>query len=162
MQSSCRLASATSRKIPAPRPRQCARGPSNDIDPVLLLYRARVGFAVVWAWREDTVVEEARKPTWPPSALAPGDRGGGCCSNRLIVRACGTPIIGPAGVSAGATLVRAACNDAVAAFGASGTIAASRGTSRSIALPTNTLDETHDARQRDMARSVEFERRQRC
>jgi hypothetical protein len=59
-------------------------------------------------------------------------------------------------------LVRAACNDAVAAFGASGTIVASHRTSRSIALPANILDETYDARQRDFARSFAFEDRQRC
>jgi hypothetical protein len=58
-------------------------------------------------------------------------------------------------------LGRADCNDAVSAFGASGTTPASHGTSRSIALPTNTLDETHDARRRDMAGSFAFERRQR-
>src|SRR5438094_7983739 len=150
-------------KIPAPRPRQCTGDLSNDTD--------RGSAARIGSWSRLWRLSElgARTPSWKRHGsrcgrhqrLLLGDRGSGCCSSLWSV-ACGTPVIGPAGGSAAAMLVRAASNDAVAAFGASGTIAASHGTSRSIALLTNTLDETRDTRQRDMARSLAFERRQRC
>ena len=165
MRSSCRPASATSRPRSRLLVRVNARETSQTIPTAVLLLvsGAGVGFGGC------------------PS-LARGHRRGratggdaadiSACSSAIVAAAvvragswsvaCGTPIIGPAGVSAGAMLVRAASNDAVAAFGASGTIAASHGTSRSIALLTNTLDETRDTRQRDMARSLAFERRQRC
>lgn len=144
MQSSRRLALATSR----PRSWLVVRAKSREtpqaISTTVLLPVSELESALAYAgaWRDDTIVEEARKPTRPPSALAPRRSW-----LRLLFAPAHSPsrvgpMIRPASVSAGAMLVRAASNNAVAAFGASGTIAASHGTSRSIALPANTLDET--------------------